>query len=89
MTEFKKLIPSLALIVLAIGGLVSAYINTSQSEEIQELRSRIDIMEAYFPVGAQPLLSRRREAIHLKLRSNATVYIKTTVILRFHLINLR
>lgn len=50
MTEFKKLIPSLALIVLAIGGLVSAYINTSQSEEIQELRSRIDIMEAYFPV---------------------------------------
>lgn len=45
MTEFKKLIPSLALIVLAIGGLVSAYINTSQSEEIQELKSRIYIME--------------------------------------------
>ncbi len=45
MTEFKKLIPSLALIVLAIGGLVSAYINTSQSEEIQELKSRIYILE--------------------------------------------
>lgn len=49
-TEFKKLIPSLALIVLAIGGLVSANVNISQSKEIRELRSRIDIMEAYFPV---------------------------------------
>lgn len=47
MTEFKKFIPSLALIVLAIGGLVSAYINTSQSKEIQELRSRIDILEKF------------------------------------------
>ena len=50
MTEFKKIIPSLALMILAIGGLVSAQVNISQSKEISELRSRIDIMEAYFPV---------------------------------------
>ena len=50
MFEFKKLTPSLALMILAIGGLVSAQVNISQSKEISELRSRIDIMEAYFPV---------------------------------------
>lgn len=49
-TEFKKLIPSLAIFLLGIGALVSANINYYQNKEIDELRSRVDIMEAYFPV---------------------------------------
>lgn len=46
-TEFKKIIPSLALMILAIGGLISAYVNYSQSEEIRELQNRIYILEKF------------------------------------------
>lgn len=46
-TEFKKIIPSLALMILAIGGLISAYVNYSQSEEIRELQYRIYILEKF------------------------------------------
>lgn len=46
-TEFKKLITSITLAILAIGGLVSAYVNYSQSQEIQELRYRINILEKF------------------------------------------
>lgn len=47
MTEFKKLITSITLAILAIGGLVSAYVNYAQSQEIQELRYRINILEKF------------------------------------------
>lgn len=46
-TEFKKLITSITLAILAIGGLVSAYVNYAQSQEIQELRYRINILEKF------------------------------------------
>ena len=46
-TELKKYITSLTLMILAIGGLVSAYVNYSQSKEIQELQNRIYILEKF------------------------------------------
>ncbi len=46
-TEFKKYITSLTLMILASGSVVSAYVNYSQSEEIRELQNRIYILEKF------------------------------------------
>lgn len=35
---------------VSLGAIVSGYNNWVQSKEIKELRSRIDIMEVYFPI---------------------------------------
>ncbi len=46
----QYLIIFVALMFISLGAIFSGYNNWIQFKEIDELRSRIDIMEAYFPV---------------------------------------
>ena len=46
----QYLITFVALMFVSLGAIVSGYNNWVQSKEIKELRSRIDIMEVYFPI---------------------------------------